>query len=98
MISWSRRDCSTRKRIGKRDSTCALSRTSKSAFNRPDMDDLLTGSSFDNNGVGKAADGRGRPPAVEILSAEKIFADGTRALAPIDLTIGDGEFLTLIGP
>jgi NitT/TauT family transport system ATP-binding protein len=39
-----------------------------------------------------------RPPAVEILSAEKVFANGTRGLAPIDLTIADGEFLTLIGP
>jgi NitT/TauT family transport system ATP-binding protein len=39
-----------------------------------------------------------RPPAVEVLSAEKIFANGTRALAPIDLTIAEGEFLTLIGP
>jgi NitT/TauT family transport system ATP-binding protein len=43
----------------------------------------------------RAAD---RPPAVEVLSAEKIFANGTRALAPIDLTIAEGEFLTLIGP
>ncbi len=33
-----------------------------------------------------------------MLSAEKIFANGTRALAPIDLTIAEGEFLTLIGP
>ncbi|MEH2493498.1 ABC transporter ATP-binding protein [Bradyrhizobium sp. AZCC 2230] len=39
-----------------------------------------------------------RPPAVEVLSAEKVFANGTRALAPIDLTIAEGEFLTLIGP
>jgi NitT/TauT family transport system ATP-binding protein len=39
-----------------------------------------------------------RPPAVEVLSAEKVFANGTRALAPIDLNIADGEFLTLIGP
>jgi NitT/TauT family transport system ATP-binding protein len=38
------------------------------------------------------------PPAVEVLSAEKVFANGTRALAPIDLAIADGEFLTLIGP
>ena len=37
-------------------------------------------------------------PVVEILSAEKVFPNGTRALAPIDLTIADGEFLTLIGP
>ena len=35
---------------------------------------------------------------VEILSAEKVFPNGTRALAPIDLTIAQGEFLTLIGP
>ena len=39
-----------------------------------------------------------RPPAVEVLSAEKVFRNGTRGLAPIDLTIADGEFLTLIGP
>jgi NitT/TauT family transport system ATP-binding protein len=38
------------------------------------------------------------PPAVEVLSAEKVFANGTRGLAPIDLSIADGEFLTLIGP
>jgi NitT/TauT family transport system ATP-binding protein len=37
-------------------------------------------------------------PVVELLSAEKIYSDGTRALDPIDLTVQDGEFLTLIGP
>jgi NitT/TauT family transport system ATP-binding protein len=37
-------------------------------------------------------------PAVEILSAEKVFANGARGLAPIDLTIEEGEFLSLIGP
>jgi len=37
-------------------------------------------------------------PVVEILSADKVFPNGTRALAPIDLKITDGEFLTLIGP
>ncbi len=37
-------------------------------------------------------------PAVEVLSAEKMFADGTRALAPVDLTVREGDFLTLIGP
>lgn len=37
-------------------------------------------------------------PAIEILSAEKVFADGTRGLAPIDLTVREGEFLSLIGP
>jgi NitT/TauT family transport system ATP-binding protein len=39
-----------------------------------------------------------RPPVVEILSADKVFPNGTRALAPIELKIADGEFLTLIGP
>jgi NitT/TauT family transport system ATP-binding protein len=41
---------------------------------------------------------RAGAPVVEILSADKVFPNGTRALAPIDLTIGAGEFLTLIGP
>jgi len=38
------------------------------------------------------------PPVVEVLSADKVFANGTRALAPIDLTVGPGEFVSLIGP
>jgi NitT/TauT family transport system ATP-binding protein len=62
------------------------------------MNTALPGGSFDNNSPNKAAEASGRPPAVEILSTEKVFADGTRALAPIDLSIADGEFLTLIGP
>jgi NitT/TauT family transport system ATP-binding protein len=37
-------------------------------------------------------------PPVELLSAEKIYSGGTRALDPIDLAVRDGEFLTLIGP
>jgi NitT/TauT family transport system ATP-binding protein len=37
-------------------------------------------------------------PAVEVLSAEKVFPNGTRALDPIALTIAQGEFVTLIGP
>jgi NitT/TauT family transport system ATP-binding protein len=45
-----------------------------------------------------AAGNRERSAVVEILSADKTFPNGTRALAPIDLTISDGEFLTLIGP
>ena len=38
------------------------------------------------------------PPVVEILSAEKIFANGVRGLDPIQLVIGQGEFVSLIGP
>ncbi len=37
-------------------------------------------------------------PAVEVLSAEKVFANGFRGLAPIDLAIQPGEFVSLIGP
>ncbi len=35
---------------------------------------------------------------VEIKGADKVFANGTRALAPVDLTVGPGEFITLLGP
>jgi NitT/TauT family transport system ATP-binding protein len=62
------------------------------------MNALVPGGSLDHNSLDKTAGGSGRPPAVEILSAEKVFADGTRALAPIDLSVAEGEFLTLIGP
>jgi NitT/TauT family transport system ATP-binding protein len=37
-------------------------------------------------------------PVVEIRSAEKIFANGFRGLAPVDLAIQRGEFVSLIGP
>ena len=37
-------------------------------------------------------------PAVEVLSAEKTYPAGTQALLPVDLTIEEGEFVTLLGP
>ena len=37
-------------------------------------------------------------PAVEVLSAEKTYPNGTRALMPVDLRIEEGEFVTLLGP
>jgi NitT/TauT family transport system ATP-binding protein len=37
-------------------------------------------------------------PAVELLSAEKTYPNGTRALLPVDLSIAEGEFVTLLGP
>ncbi|HBK04903.1 MAG TPA: nitrate/sulfonate/bicarbonate ABC transporter ATP-binding protein [Acetobacteraceae bacterium] len=37
-------------------------------------------------------------PVVDVLSAEKIFANGFRGLAPIDLSIQRGAFVSLIGP
>src|ERR1700719_865500 len=61
------------------------------------MNALLPGEPL-NESPDRMTAGNDRPPAVEILSAEKVFANGTRALAPIDLSIADGEFLTLIGP
>src|ERR1700675_3912355 len=61
------------------------------------MNALLPAGPFDENARSMTAISQ-RPPAVEVLSAEKVFSNGTRGLAPIDLTIADGEFLTLIGP
>jgi NitT/TauT family transport system ATP-binding protein len=37
-------------------------------------------------------------PAIEVLSAEKTYPDGTHALQPVDLAVADGEFVTLLGP
>jgi NitT/TauT family transport system ATP-binding protein len=39
-----------------------------------------------------------QPFAVEALSAEKVYANGTQALRPVDLRIAQGEFVTLLGP
>jgi len=36
--------------------------------------------------------------AVEVLSAEKTYPNGTRALLPVNLTVREGEFVTLLGP
>jgi NitT/TauT family transport system ATP-binding protein len=37
-------------------------------------------------------------PAVEVLSAEKTYPNGTQALLPVNLTVQPGEFVTLLGP
>jgi NitT/TauT family transport system ATP-binding protein len=37
-------------------------------------------------------------PAVEVLSVEKTYPNGTRALMPVNLTVAEGEFVTLLGP
>jgi NitT/TauT family transport system ATP-binding protein len=37
-------------------------------------------------------------PIVEVLSVDKVFGNGTRALAPVSLTVERGEFVSLIGP
>jgi len=61
------------------------------------MNALLPGETFDERAERMTASSD-RRPAVEVLSAEKVFTNGTRGLAPISLSIADGEFLTLIGP
>jgi len=45
-----------------------------------------------------AATGPRAAPAVEVLSAQKTYANGTQALLPVDLSIAEGEFVTLLGP
>ena len=35
---------------------------------------------------------------VDLRAADKVFANGMRGLAPIDLAVAPGEFVTLIGP
>lgn len=37
-------------------------------------------------------------PAVEALSVEKTYPNGTRALLPVNLSVREGEFVTLLGP
>jgi NitT/TauT family transport system ATP-binding protein len=37
-------------------------------------------------------------PAVEALSVEKTYPNGTRALLPLELKVREGEFVTLLGP
>jgi NitT/TauT family transport system ATP-binding protein len=37
-------------------------------------------------------------PAVEVLSAQKTYPNGTQALQPVELTVREGEFVTLLGP
>ncbi len=41
---------------------------------------------------------RERVPAVEVLAAEKTYPNGTHALLPVELTVHEGEFVTLLGP
>jgi NitT/TauT family transport system ATP-binding protein len=48
--------------------------------------------------VGAPPPAAARPPVVEVLSVEKTYPNGTRALEPVDLTVREGEFVTLLGP
>jgi NitT/TauT family transport system ATP-binding protein len=37
-------------------------------------------------------------PAVEVRSVEKTYPNGTQALQPVNLSVREGEFVTLLGP
>jgi NitT/TauT family transport system ATP-binding protein len=37
-------------------------------------------------------------PAIEIISVDKTYPNGTHALQPVDLSVPEGEFVTLLGP
>ncbi len=36
--------------------------------------------------------------AIDVLSAEQVYPNGTRALLPVNLAVREGEFVTLLGP
>lgn len=38
------------------------------------------------------------PPAIDIQAVQKTYPNGTVALQPVDLTVREGEFVTLLGP
>ncbi|WP_022963966.1 ABC transporter ATP-binding protein [Halopseudomonas pelagia] len=40
----------------------------------------------------------GQASAVQLLSCDKVYPNGTRALMPVNLSIREGEFVTLLGP
>jgi NitT/TauT family transport system ATP-binding protein len=52
----------------------------------------------DGASFGAAPVAAGRPPVVELQRVAKTYPNGTRAVDPIDLSIGAGEFVTLLGP
>jgi NitT/TauT family transport system ATP-binding protein len=48
--------------------------------------------------AGQAAPALAGVPVVEVRGVEKRFANGTQALAPVDLVVQPREFVTLLGP
>ncbi len=49
-------------------------------------------------GTGDPVDGESRKVVVSIRGVAKTFRNGTEALAPIDLDVSGGEFVSLVGP
>jgi NitT/TauT family transport system ATP-binding protein len=61
--------------------------------------DAVTGSLSRGAGEGWGEGNRHIPePAVAISAAEKTYPNGVRALLPVELAVGAGEFVTLLGP
>ncbi len=52
----------------------------------------------DGGGDGSRAAVATAPPLVELHGVTRTYANGTRALADVDLEIRRGEFLTIVGP
>ncbi|MBL3687428.1 ABC transporter ATP-binding protein [Leucobacter zeae] len=59
------------------------------------------------NGTGATGPDAGRAPGdpasgavdrIEVAGASKVYPNGTVALTPVDLTVRDGEFVSLLGP
>ena len=59
------------------------------------MIDSLSRSAGEGWGEG---DGAARHPAVDVRAAEKTYPNGTGALRAVNLTVQQGEFITLLGP
>ena len=59
------------------------------------MIDSLSRSAGEGWGEG---DGAARRPAVDVRAAEKTYPNGTGALRAVNLTVQQGEFITLLGP
>jgi len=52
----------------------------------------------DGAAIGATPLAAGRPPVVELRAVAKTYPNGTRAVDPVDLAIGAGEFVTVLGP
>jgi len=52
----------------------------------------------DGASIGATSLAAGRAPAVELVGVAKTYPNGTRAVDPVDLAIGAGEFVTVLGP
>ena len=52
----------------------------------------------DGAAIGASPLAAGQPPVAELRAVAKTYPNGTRAVDPVDLAIGAGEFVTVLGP